>query len=87
MPNNSSFDLTFWNRLESRTQYKEFDRSMKNEIRDGLWMLTRQWQTGEFQAEDTGSPVFSCMEWSHAPMKRIALAQNEPSAISPEIPL
>lgn len=87
MPNNSSFDLTFWNRLESRTQYKEFDRSMKNEIRDGLWMLTRQWQTGEFQAEDTGSPVFSCMEWSHAPMKRIALAQNGPSAISPEIPL
>lgn len=87
MPNNSSFDLTFWNRLESRTRYKEFDRSLKNEIRDGLWFLTRQWQTGEFQAEDTGSPVFSCLEWSHAPFKRIALAQNEPSDMSAEIPL
>ena len=32
-----------------------FDRALRVEVRDALWMLTRQWQTGEFQGEDAGS--------------------------------
>ena len=51
-----------WNRLEPRPRASEFDRVLKAEVHDPLWMLTRQWQFGEFQGEDTGSAVFAKVE-------------------------
>ena len=32
---------------------------MRAEVRDALWMLTKQWQMGEFRGSDAGSPVFA----------------------------
>lgn len=32
-------------------------RSLQARIHDPLWLLARQWQVGEFQGEDAGSPV------------------------------
>ncbi|MFZ1927459.1 MAG: hypothetical protein WAU42_15130, partial [Solirubrobacteraceae bacterium] len=32
-------------------------RSLQAQVRDPLWMLSRQWQVGEFAGEDAGSPV------------------------------
>jgi hypothetical protein len=49
--------VTIWNRLEGRPRTTEFGRALKAEVRDALWMLTRQWQMGEFLGEDAGSPV------------------------------
>jgi hypothetical protein len=49
--------ITRWNRLEGRPRTHDFDRALKAEVRDALWMLTRQWQMGEFQGDDAGSPV------------------------------
>lgn len=49
--------VTVWNRLEGRPRTTEFDRALKAEVRDPLWMLARQWQFGEFRGEDAGSPV------------------------------
>jgi hypothetical protein len=49
--------ITLWNRLEGRPRTTEFDRALKAEVRDPLWMLARQWQFGEFRGEDAGSPV------------------------------
>jgi hypothetical protein len=49
--------VTIWNRLEGRPRAEEFTRSLRAEVRDALWMLARQWQLGEFQADDAGSPV------------------------------
>lgn len=46
-----------WSRLEGRPQTTNFDRALKAEVRDALWMLTRQWQLGEFQGDDAGSAV------------------------------
>ncbi|MFG2351733.1 hypothetical protein [Streptomyces phaeochromogenes] len=46
-----------WNRLEGRPRTTDFDRALRVEVRDPLWMLTRQWQLGEFRATDAGSPV------------------------------
>ncbi|NJN28608.1 MAG: hypothetical protein HC819_22830 [Cyclobacteriaceae bacterium] len=51
--------ITVWNRLESRPRTDNFDRALKAEVRDALWMLTRQWQMGEFRGDDAGSPIFS----------------------------
>ena len=30
---------------------------LRAEVRDPLWFLTRQWQFGELQGEDAGSPI------------------------------
>jgi hypothetical protein len=46
-----------WNRLEGRPRSAEFERSLRAEVRDPLWFLTRQWQYGEFEGEDAGSPI------------------------------
>ncbi len=49
--------VTMWNRLEGRPRTAQFDRALKAEVRDALWMLTKQWQMGEFRGEDAGSPI------------------------------
>lgn len=46
-----------WNRLEGRPRTTDFDRALRAEIRDPLWLLARQWQLGEFRGTDGGSPV------------------------------
>lgn len=47
-----------WNRLEPRPRSKDFNRALRAEVRDPLWMLTRQWQMGEFKAENRVSPAY-----------------------------
>lgn len=51
--------ITLWNRLEGRPRADNFDRALRAEVRDPLWMLARQWQLGEFRGDDAGSPVFA----------------------------
>lgn len=46
-----------WNRLEGRPRTTDFDRALRAEVRDPLWLLTRQWQLGEFRGVNAGSPV------------------------------
>ncbi|HYM59327.1 MAG TPA: hypothetical protein VEZ11_00390 [Thermoanaerobaculia bacterium] len=49
--------ITTWNRLEGRPRTLNFARALKAEVRDALWMLTKQWQLGEFHGDDAGSPI------------------------------
>jgi len=51
--------VTVWNRLEGRPRTRSFDRALRAEVRDALWMLSKQWQMGEFRGSDAGSPVFA----------------------------
>jgi hypothetical protein len=51
--------VTMWNRLEGRPRTQDFQRALQAEVRDALWMLSRQWQLGEFRGSDAGSPVFA----------------------------
>lgn len=50
--------ILLWNRLEGRPRAENFDRALRAEVRDPLWMLTKQWQMGEFQGDDAGSPIY-----------------------------
>lgn len=54
--------VSVWNRLEGRPRTQSFERALRAEVRDALWMLTRQWQMGEFRGSDTGSPVFAKLQ-------------------------
>jgi hypothetical protein len=49
--------VTVYNRLEGRPRTQAFDAALRAEIRDPLWMLTRQWQVGELNGDDAGSPI------------------------------
>ena len=51
--------VTRWNRLEGRPRRHDFERALKAEVRDALWILTKQWQLGEFLGDDAGSPVLA----------------------------
>lgn len=51
--------ITYWSRLEPRPRSRSIADSLAARVRDPLWMLTRQWQFGEFQGEDAGSPAFA----------------------------
>lgn len=46
---------------------------------DPLWLLTRQWQTGEFQAEDAGTPVTARVRASTAMFSRCHLGDLAPN--------
>ncbi|MCH5600856.1 hypothetical protein [Niabella ginsengisoli] len=60
------------NRLEGLPRTDEFARTLRAEVADPLWMLTRQWQLGEFQGEDAGT----------AYQAKILAEQQQPGLIS-----
>lgn len=70
--------ITMWNRLEGRPRADDFSRTLKAEIRDPLWMLTRQWQMGEFRGDDAGSPVFAKIHLTSAPLTGYQPASHDP---------
>ncbi|MFE1288834.1 hypothetical protein [Streptomyces sp. NPDC058751] len=49
--------ITSWTRLEPRTRAADMTPGLQARTADPLWLLGRQWQVGEFQGEDAGSPV------------------------------
>lgn len=62
--------ITSWMRLEPRTRDAEMSSSLQARIYDPLWLLARQWQFGEFQGEDNGSPVIARWNGESAPLTR-----------------
>ena len=62
--------VTSWLRLEPRNRNAEMNTSLQARVYDPLWMLTRQWQFGEFQGEDNGSPVIARWRGEAAPLTR-----------------
>ena len=50
--------IMHWSRLEPRPRMRCIANSLAARVHDPLWMLTRQWQFGEFRGEDAGSPAF-----------------------------
>lgn len=46
-----------WTRLEPQTLSGEPAQALAARVHDPLWLLARQWQFGEFDGEDAGTPV------------------------------
>lgn len=53
--------ITTWSRLEPQPRDATLARSLQAQVRDPAWMLARQWQLGEFEGTDGGSPVQATM--------------------------
>lgn len=76
-----------WNRLEGRPRTTDFARALRAEVRDPLWMLTRQWQMGEFRGADAGSPVTATYSVAGAPPTRFRPPAGPVEALPTDRPL
>ena len=67
--------LTHRWRLEGRTTTENLEPGTQARIADPLWMLSRQWQVGEFQGEDAATPVAAQLDLETTPITSL---RNEP---------
>ncbi|GAB3157553.1 hypothetical protein GCM10027290_58810 [Micromonospora sonneratiae] len=49
--------VTSWTRLEPGARSDDLAPGLQARVHDPLWLLARQWQLGEFNGEDAGSPA------------------------------
>jgi hypothetical protein len=61
--------ITSWSRLEPQSTDPTLG-SLAARVADPLWLLARQWQSGEWQGEDTGSPVEVRLRHTTSPVTR-----------------
>jgi len=80
--------VTTWNRLEGRPRTLNFSRALKAEVRDALWMLTKQWQLGEFAGDDAGSPIETKVRLTQSRFRSYRAGESGPvEPFDDEIPL
>lgn len=60
---------------------------LESGVYDALWMLTRQWQFGEFQGEDTGSAIFAKIRMQTTRISRTKTANGTAQPYSDAVPL
>ena len=70
--------ITSWTRLEPRCRDADMQRTVNARVFDPLWMLTRQWQVGEYRGEDAGTPISARVRAENAPLSRIFLGHLPP---------
>ncbi len=64
--------ITTWSRIEPQTSGADVTTGSAARVHDPLWLLARQWQVGEFQGEDAGTPIVARWRARAAPMTRFA---------------
>ena len=79
--------ITLWNRLEARPRANNFDRALKAEVRDPLWMLTKQWQMGEFRGDDAGSPAFAKIQMARTELTKYQAQEYAVQSYENDVPL
>jgi hypothetical protein len=79
--------VTLWNRLEGRPRTVNFDRALKAEVADALWMISKQWQMGEFIGDDAGSPVLAKALFETTRLTKYKAGDEPAAAIDLEVPL
>lgn len=72
--------ITTWVRLEPRCRTADMNAGLQARIYDPLWLLARQWQIGEFQGEDNGSPAMAQWRGESARVTRYAPGGLAPRA-------
>jgi hypothetical protein len=58
------------NRLEGFTRGTDLLPGLEARVHDALWLLARQWQLGELEGTDGGTPISATFALRHTPMAR-----------------
>src|SRR5215207_1114728 len=78
--------ITSWMRLQPLSRNAEMKSSLQARIYDPLWLLARQWQLGEFQGEDNGSPIMARWRADAARLSRYFSGAIKPDTIASASP-
>ena len=78
-PDPGTKSITSWTRLEPLCRDADMGRSIGARLFDPLWLLARQWQMGEFQAADVGTPVAARLRATSALLSRCHLGVLPPN--------
>jgi len=79
--------ITYWNRIEPSPRSNDLTNALTARVRDPLWFLARQWQFGEFQGADAGSPAWLEYRTSSQPMTAWRPRGGALQPIDPTVPL
>ena len=71
--------ITYWSQLRPQPRTQSVAEGLAGRVRDPAWLLCRQWQLGEFQGVDAGSPAFTTIA-SHT--AALAAAQVGTAAVT-----
>jgi hypothetical protein len=66
-----------WQRLESAAIDPGLAEGLAARVADPLWALARQWQVGEFQAEDSPGPTLAGADIGVAPLTAVQVGATE----------
>jgi hypothetical protein len=78
-PDPGTESITSWTRIEPACRDADMGRSIGARLFDPLWLLARQWQMGEFQAADVGTPVQARLRATSALLSRCHLGVLPPN--------
>lgn len=79
--------ITQWDRVEGIPRTHDMERALRAEVRDPLWMLSRQWQMGEFGGDDAGSPVFAKLHLATTRLTTYRPGDRPEQAFDDSVPL
>jgi hypothetical protein len=79
--------ITIWNRIEPRSRAQDLRPGLEARLFDPLWLLTRQWQLGEFAGRDAGSPLTAAVTTTTAPVDRYAAGSSKGQKYDGIVPL
>jgi hypothetical protein len=79
--------ITIWDRIEPRCRVNDPTPGLEARVHDPLWLLARQWQVGEFEGRDAGSPVVASIQSSVAAVDRFSIAGQAPQAYDGSQPI
>ena len=68
MPDNSA--LLVWEKILPVPTSNDLVDALRAEVHDPLWLLARQWQLGEFKAEDAGMAAYAHVVTHCAPVQK-----------------
>lgn len=79
--------LLTWKKIQSVPNGDDIAEALRCEVRDPLWFLARQWQLGEFKAEDAGMAAYAHLVGQSTPLQRYTPAGQLPQPLPTTAPL
>lgn len=81
-PEGANPSITSWTHLEVRSRQADMRVSLSARVFDPLWLMTRQWQMGEYQGEDAGMPVLARVRSQTTMLSRVHLGELPANTIT-----
>lgn len=76
-----------WTRVESATIDPDLVEGLEARVADPCWMLTRQWQTGEFKGDDAANPLLITIEVRSVGLSTLTMGGGEIDLRNSVVPL